>query len=86
MEWTVVEESPSFYIAKINSALGYACLDKAHYEPMQEWVDVTKECALLEDGYGRYSLFHNGYAVEASNKRYKVTRNGCVVCKVEAQK
>ena len=83
-QYEVVEESSNYYI--VYGTGGKVAVSKADYEPVQEWVDVTKECALLEDGYGRYSLFHNGYAVEASNKRYKVTRNGCVVYKVEARK
>ena len=85
-EYKVVEETERFYIVYGDTIGGYTALPKCDYEPVQEWVDVTHECTLLKDGYGRYSLFHNGCAVEASNKRYKVTRNGCVTYKVEAQK
>lgn len=81
VRYVVIEESPSYYI--VQDVLGLATLPKADYEPVQEWVDVTQQCSLLEDGYGRYSLFHNGCAVEASNKRYRVTKNGVVVYKVE---
>ena len=83
-QYEVVEESSHYYI--VYGTGGKVAVSKADYEPVQEWVDVTHECTLLKDGYGRYSLFHNGCAVEASNKRYKVTRNGCVTYKVEAQK
>lgn len=83
-QYEVVEESSNYYI--VYGTGGKVAVSKADYEPVQEWVDVTHECTLLKDGYGRYSLFHNGCAVEASNKRYKVTRNGCVTYKVEAQK
>ena len=83
--YTVLDESTKYYI--VRDAAGHSiALDKQKWEPVQEWVNVTHECTLLEDMYGRYSLFHNGCAVEASNKRYKVTRNGCVTYKVEAQK
>ena len=83
-QYEVVEESSHYYI--VYGTGGMVAVSKADYEPVQEWVDVTHECTLLKDGYGRYSLFHNGCAVEASNTRYKVTRNGCVTYKVEAQK
>ena len=84
VQYEVIEEAPSYYIVK--DILGTGVVPKTDYEPVQEWVNVTHECTLLEDMYGRYSLFHNRYAVEASNKRYKVTCNGCVTYKVEAQK
>lgn len=84
VRYVVIEESPSYYI--VQDVLGLATLPKADYEPVQEWVDVTQQCSLLEDGYGRYSLFHNGCAVEASNKRYRVTMNGVVVYKVEVKR
>jgi hypothetical protein len=83
-QYEVVEESSNYYI--VYGTGGKVAVSKADYEPVQEWVDVTHECTLSKDGYGRYSLFHYGCAVEASNKRYKVTRNGCVTYKVEAQK
>ena len=82
-EHKVVEEGERFYIVYGDTIGSYKALPKSEYEPVQEWVDVTAECVLLGDGYGRYSLFHNGYAVETSNKRYRVTHNGC---KVEARK
>ena len=83
--YTVLDESTKYYI--VRDAAGHSiALDKQEWEPVQEWVNVTHECTLLEDMYGRYSLFHNGCAVEASNTRYKVTCNGCVTYKVEAQK
>jgi hypothetical protein len=88
-KWEVVEESPNHYIVSDGSPNGEGlayCLRKRDYEPVQEWVDVTQQCSLLEDGYGRYSLFHNGCAVEASNKRYRVTKNGVVVYKVEVKR
>lgn len=83
-QYEVVEESSNYYI--VYGTGGMVAVSKADYEPVQEWVDVTQQCSLLEDGYGRYSLFHNGCAVEASNKRYRVTMNGVVVYKVEVKR
>ena len=72
MKFEVVEESPSFYI--IQDMLGKAVVSKADYEPVQEWVEVTQYCNLLEDAYGRYSLFHHTRGIRADDPLYLVTR------------
>ena len=85
--FTVVEESPSYYILQdpFSSLAGKFMGAKTDYEPVQEWVDVTKYCNLLEDGYGRYSLFHHTCAIQANDPLYRVTRQGSGY-KVEVKK
>ena len=88
-KWEVVEESPNHYIVSDGSPNGEGlayCLRKRDYEPVREWVDVTHECALLEDGYGRYSLFHNGCAIKASNSKYRVQSLSPMKCSVEVKR
>ena len=71
----VVDQSTQYYIAK--DACGFlVVLAKTEYEPVPEWKDVTANCYLLEDGYGRYSLFHNTYAIHANDPKYRVTTQG----------
>ncbi len=49
-DWTVLEESPNYYIAKCAAASSTASLPKADYAPVQEWVDVFTSPAI----YGEY--------------------------------
>lgn len=74
--YEVAEETDRFYIVYIGPIIGYKALPKEDFEPVQEWVDVTKYCNLLEDGYGRYSLFHHTCAIQANDPLYRVTRQG----------
>ena len=83
VQYEVIEEAPSYYIVK--DILGTVVVPKTDYEPVQEWVDVTKYCNLLEDGYGRYSLFHHTCAIQANDPLYRVTRQGSGY-KVEVKK
>jgi len=85
VEWTVVEESSRYYIAKSDSTLGLACLDKAYYEPVQEWVDVTHECTLEASAHGAYSLYRLGYLVHPDNTAHRVTCKGSTF-KVEVKR
>ena len=39
-EWEVVDEAKAYYIVKDHAGF-LRVLDKADYEPVQEWVDVT---------------------------------------------
>ena len=62
VEWTVVEESSRYYIVKSDSTLGLACLDKAYYEPVQEWVPVyTFEMCGMKDKEIRARHSGNGF-------------------------
>ena len=72
VQYEVIEEAPSYYIVK--DILGTVVVPKTDYEPVQEWVDVTKYCNLLEDAYGRYSLFHHTCGIRADDPLYLVTR------------
>ena len=67
-EWTVIEASPNFYIAKCNTAAGTASLPKADYEPVQEWKDmtgvyggITVNVPGLEDREFKLEITTNGY-------------------------
>ena len=71
-QYEVVEESSHYYI--VYGFGGKVAVSKADYEPVQEWVDVTKYCNLLEDAYGRYSLFHHTRGIRADDPLYLVTR------------
>ena len=46
--YEVLNESPTHYI--IDRGYNDIALRKADYEPVQEWVDVTKECNLHNQG------------------------------------
>ena len=70
--YEVLNESPTHYI--IDRGYNDIALRKADYEPVQEWVDVTQYCNLLEDAYGRYSLFHHTRGIRADDPLYLVTR------------
>ena len=70
-QYEVVEESSNYYI--VYGTGGKVAVSKTDYEPVQEWVDVTK--SLLEDGHGRYSLFHKMVTLAEGFNGYKVTRN-----------
>jgi len=73
--YEVVDKGSQYYFAK--DACGVlVVLAKTEYEPVQDWEDVTANCSLLEDGYGRYSLFHRHYAIHASDREYRVTLQG----------
>lgn len=76
--WVVVEQSPNYYIAHPGDygTLATTCLSKQNYEPVPEWKDVTTNCLLLEDGVGRYSLFHFTCAIHANDPQYRVTTQG----------
>ena len=84
VEWTVVEESSRYYIVKSDSTLGLACLDKAYYEPVQEWVDVTSECHLEWTGGPTFELYHKGNYVNLNN--YRIVRNCLNGIKVEVKR
>lgn len=74
-DFEVVDQSTQYYIAK--DACGFVVvLDKTEYEPVPDWEDVTKDCLLLGDDYGRYNLSHYGCAIPANDPQYRVTIQG----------
>ena len=86
-EWTVIEESPNFYIAKCDTA----SLPKKDYEPVEEWVDVTDECHISESGDHSMLIMHNGYqvgtaAVTACFSLYRLKATGSHGIRVERKK
>lgn len=86
-EWTVIEESPNFYIAKCNTAAGTASLPKADYEPVQEWVDVTHECN-LHKGNDSYIWFgyNNQVCGHYKNPNTRIIVNNLGEIRVEVKK
>lgn len=69
--FTVVEESPSFYIASFGESYGCTVLEKSRVTivpelpPQPVWKDVTAECEGNEkDGNGsQFVLRHNGQVI-----------------------
>ena len=61
-EHKVVEEGERFYIVYGDTIGSYKALPKSEYEPVQEWVDVTKECEaiLIENTYRIYRRVNGG--------------------------
>ena len=72
--YTVVEESPNYYIAR--DSVGFLInLHKSEYEPVREWVDVTHECEMRLIGE-TYRIYHGGtWLGDASRYRVKNPNN-----------
>ena len=67
--YEVLNESPTHYI--IDRGYNDIALRKADYEPVQEWVDVTREChATLIDN--TYRIYHRVDGVTDANDLSKI--------------
>ncbi len=84
-QYMVIEESQNYFVIKDQGGRIDA-VSKADYEPVQEWVDVTAECSIQDDGCGRYCLYRNGSPVSSLTGKYRVSRNGNILHKVEVKK
>ncbi len=84
MEWEVADEAKAYYIAK-DPAGFLRVLDKADYEPVQEWVDVTHECTLEASATGAYCIYRLGYVLNPGNTVHRVTCKGSTF-KVEVKR
>lgn len=58
----VVEEGERFYIVCGDTIGSYRALPKDEYEPVQEWVDVTRECCATN-----VKLRHGGIDIHPSS-------------------
>ena len=64
MTFEVVEESPSFYIGRLDESFGCTLIDKSDAKVVQEpaihpaWRDVTAECEWYDEG-GEGALFYH---------------------------
>ena len=81
MEWEVADEAKAYYIAK-DPAGFLRVLDKADYEPVEEWVDVTHECNMLLIGE-TYRVYHAGAWIGDPDK-YRVS-NATSLSKVKVE-
>ncbi len=80
-EWEVADEAKAYYIAK-DPAGFLRVLDKADYEPVEEWVDVTHECNMLLIGE-TYRVYHAGTWIGDPDK-YRVS-NATSLSKVKVE-
>ena len=80
-DWKVLEESSAYYI--VEGDFAPLALKKLEYEPVQEWVDVTREChaTLIDntyriyhrvDGTGTWIGDQYGYRVTDANDLSKI--------------
>jgi len=61
-QWTVLEESPKYYIGTREGSIEVRCLSKDEYEPVQEWVPVyTFEVCGMKDKEVRARHSGNGF-------------------------
>ena len=84
--YEVVDEGSRYYISK--DACGFLItLDKAYYEPVQEWVDVTHECTIKVRG-SKQIIMHLDYELGdcvaiACAGRYRLLATGSHGIRVE---
>ncbi len=90
--YEVVEETANYYLVKDSMGCNAVkALSKADYKPVQEWVDVTRECyAIPMDS--SYKIYHRtspgcGGSWIGDTNKYRVTgADSLATIKVEAKK
>ena len=89
-EYKVVEETERFYIVYGDTIGGYTALPKCDYEPVQEWVDVSKDCKyeLVDSRNNYYALCHGNNIVgsQYQTHKYRITSVGDGSIKVEVKR
>lgn len=85
-QYEVIEESSNYYI--VYGTGGKVAVSKADYEPVQEWVDVTKECTWHPVAEQGPHLSHNFHIVghQANKHRLRFSIDECGIVKVEVKR
>ncbi len=89
VQYEVVDQVAKYYICKGECGFLVA-LDKDDYDPVPEWVDISKDCKyeLVDSVNQLYALCHGNNIVESSYQahNYRVTKVGDGYTKVEVKR